>query len=291
MNRREILLAEDFDSVDWDAVEDSAKTGSKTHNMWLSKHMTGICGVGKWMHRWKHWTEASCPCCGVEIETTRHVVECTSTRMSQHFHECITDLSRWLTAQQTHPNIDSFVIDVLSRRQLGLLPEEVAPDDIGEAVETQNRIGWTALLEGRMAKQWRQTQSNCHKSVGSRKTARSWAANLVSQLKEIAHSMWLKRDEITQEKLELGIRVQEGETMDDRMREQFALGVEGLPEDKKRLIEEGEEKVLNNTFEHKCLWLDTVRSSRAMEAETQESEVAQMQGHMTMWLATTLHDE
>ena len=103
--------------------------------------------------------------------------------------------------------------------------------------------------------------------------------------------MWLKRNEITQEKLELGIRAQEGETMDDRTREQFALGVEGLPEDKKRLIEEGEEKVLNNTFECKCLWLDTVRSSRAMEAETQESEVAQMQGHVTMWLATTLHDE
>jgi hypothetical protein len=43
---------------------------------WVTKHVTGVCGVGKWLERWQWQNHSRCPRCDAPGEDHRHVYRC-----------------------------------------------------------------------------------------------------------------------------------------------------------------------------------------------------------------------
>lgn len=66
-----VLLKE----VDWTATEVALQSIPRQRRVFLMKHVCGMCGVGKFMQRWKEWQHDSCPRCGTR-EDASHVWLC-----------------------------------------------------------------------------------------------------------------------------------------------------------------------------------------------------------------------
>ena len=71
-------------------------------------------------------------------------------------------------------------------------------------------------------------QEECCREVGSRRTARRWAQNLVSSLLEMVHGSWRFRNDAVHEKDAQGASAAEGVELTAAIAEQLELGTEGL---------------------------------------------------------------
>jgi hypothetical protein len=47
--------------INWEAIGKALQSLPRTHQHFVCKHTMSMCGVGKWMLRWKEWTSAQCP--------------------------------------------------------------------------------------------------------------------------------------------------------------------------------------------------------------------------------------
>jgi hypothetical protein len=81
--------------VDWYALEGAMMSMSRSRSIFVAKHNSGMCGVGKFMKRW--W-------CGEE-ETASHVWHCRDHEASSVWQQAMNRLAIWLSSVQTSPDI------------------------------------------------------------------------------------------------------------------------------------------------------------------------------------------
>jgi hypothetical protein len=66
-----------LEDVHWEAIIALAsKEVSRVKRTFVSKSAVGMCGVGKFLKRWKQATSAKCPRCGEAVEDMEHVLRC-----------------------------------------------------------------------------------------------------------------------------------------------------------------------------------------------------------------------
>jgi hypothetical protein len=53
-----------FGLIHWDNIAHALKEIPRQRRVFISKHSVGMCGVGKFMKRWKEWDTDACPRCG-----------------------------------------------------------------------------------------------------------------------------------------------------------------------------------------------------------------------------------
>jgi hypothetical protein len=66
-----------FDLVDWEAKGCEMREIKRSRRVFLAKHCSGMCGVGKFIFRWKEWEHDLCSRCGIS-EDSAHVWLCSS---------------------------------------------------------------------------------------------------------------------------------------------------------------------------------------------------------------------
>jgi hypothetical protein len=62
---------------------------SRGRRVFLSKHVSGMCGVGKFMLRWKEWDHDKCPRCGLP-EDSKHVWKCANPQVVDLWDKAIS---------------------------------------------------------------------------------------------------------------------------------------------------------------------------------------------------------
>ena len=82
--------------IDWKVVHKSHKALDPSNNKWLSKWMTGFCGVGKMMKIYGFQTHSKCPKCQQDNETTDHVLQCQSYGTHCLWQKSMRELSTWI---------------------------------------------------------------------------------------------------------------------------------------------------------------------------------------------------
>ena len=115
--RRNKIAEEDFDLVNWDALERAMKYWAVLYRVFYTKHMTGCCGV-------KHFeniitrgaTSAACPCCPDPDETTLHVLLCKNETRWKLYFESIVKFEAWLKKKKTDPELTSLLVRYLKGR-------------------------------------------------------------------------------------------------------------------------------------------------------------------------------
>ena len=178
LHTKGILSQEYFDLVDWDAIKDAQMYYPNGFSLWIAKHVTGFCGVGKMLFRWGHWTNNHCPCCDMECETSRHILVCRDEEMATEFHNSVEVLELWMMKVDTCPEIADCIVTTIAQHQPSCFSRTADPL-ITDAATEQDNIGWTNFMEGKISKLWRVHQRKYYSATGSRKTSRAWAYGLV----------------------------------------------------------------------------------------------------------------
>ena len=95
----------DSNAVDWKATAKAMKTVPHSRRIYVTKHSAGICGVGKWMKRWKQRESAKCPRCDHEEEDAQHVLKCRGEGVEQAWETALESLEQRCIDLNTDPDI------------------------------------------------------------------------------------------------------------------------------------------------------------------------------------------
>jgi hypothetical protein len=153
-----------------------------------------MCGVGKFMVRWKEKETACCPRCG-EYEDARHVWLCNNVDACNLWKTELDKLMAWLVTIDTDPEIIDALIDNLRQR---FLAQEVQPkvytNKIRMGIQKQENIGWVNFFEGFIIQDWQDLQQHYYSSIRSLRTGRRWHQAVLKRLWDIAWKLWEQRN-------------------------------------------------------------------------------------------------
>jgi hypothetical protein len=147
--------------INWTLIHTALRSLPFGKKRWLIKHLTGVCGVGKMMHRWNKGT-SHCPHCDRLNEDTLHVIICPAPCAMITWDKSLKISSQWMIDSKTLPQLCTFIIQTLQRWRIGQDPPPTPThDDFGlhHAIIKETRIGWKNFLDGFILTKWQQVQS------------------------------------------------------------------------------------------------------------------------------------
>jgi len=193
-------MTENFSrNVNWVACEKAMKDLRIGRRHWVAKHVSGHCGVGTCMLKWKKQENDACPRCG-EQEDARHVWTCQSPEACLLRSQDLFKLRKWLKEQDTAPEISRVLMTRLTSWSFNTraYPQRVRDMDIRRALQEQDDIGWTNLLEGCVSQHWAVAPTNYYKWMGSRKSGRRWTIALIKKLWDVVWDLWDQQNLVLQ---------------------------------------------------------------------------------------------
>jgi len=223
LDEKGILEQEDFHLVNWEAMGKALESRSPQFCTWVTKHVSGQCGVGSKMFKWKYWDTSNCPCCDEPNETTLHLSKCNSEHMLTAFAAQTLKFLDWLEEANTSPDIIAYFTTVLQQHDC---PEDGTnfPNHMALACTAQGYIGWDNLMFGRVATEWQNLQHQHYRSISSRRSADRWAADITYRLLQFSHALWMARNRFLHERDEQGLLLAEGQNLTDAITQSYLRG-------------------------------------------------------------------
>lgn len=112
-----------------------------------------MCGVGKYMVRWKQRDSPACPRCG-EFEDAAHVWRCHGSNSDQVWENSIEKLRVWMTQHNTDPDIAELLVDMLKSWREDTPLTTTPAYGLGLLIIRQQELGGLAILEGCLFYEW-----------------------------------------------------------------------------------------------------------------------------------------
>jgi hypothetical protein len=243
-----------IESINWAAIGDAMKEVPRKRRIFISKHICGMCGVGKFMHRWKQCNDSSCPRCG-EHEDARHVWTCHGKGADDIWTQSLSELECWMSQVQTDPDVQHAILSHLQswRENNGEpLPTNFLLD---EAVSSQERLGWQRFFEGWIAVEWSSAQQAYYTLMKSCRTGKRWVISLIKKLWDVAWDLWEHRNGIPHNTTNL-VSEAELRTLDRKIRSIFLqLQIMSLSAQDRHLLSTLLPRLLKKDRAHKSEWL------------------------------------
>ena len=274
--------------VDWNVVDTAMKALPDGLQHWCTKHVVGMCGVGKFRVRWKIDKSNRCPMCG-EPEDHLHVPRCESVPATTAWSTQYDALALWMDSNHTAPAIATTILGILSLVRnsdpeatfsySGLDPLAYLPT-FGEACQAQLTIGPQGLLEGLLATQWATLQQTYLHSIGSRRRGPTWAKNLSHQLIQLGFQMWENRNKIFHSEDSLANQ-RLSRQLNAAIKAQYAKGPGGFTKNgsvASRQFRIPMERIMSRPTQSKRKWLQWMKLERAHTERTLKSRRKYMFG-------------
>jgi len=99
-----------FESINWTAMEKTAKILPRSTTIRMAKFVTGTLPVGMEMERRTQWKAAYCPRCKCPIETPEHIIQCSSEESRNLMQKSLERLSLWLTNMHTNEELNHQIV-------------------------------------------------------------------------------------------------------------------------------------------------------------------------------------
>ncbi|CAJ1943729.1 unnamed protein product [Cylindrotheca closterium] len=195
---RQTITPEAELETDWTSLARAMSSLPAGVQRWTTKHVVGMCGIGKFKVRWGSADSAACPCCG-EFEDHLHVPRCMAPSASAEWERQTATLDQWLDTQVTDPATKHAVLHLLQGVSDPSLPcSRLVPVRLRPAFLSQQRIGYQCLLEGRLSVQWpwAALQEQDLQSRGSQRSPALWISRLSHQLILLGFHMWEHRNSV-----------------------------------------------------------------------------------------------
>jgi hypothetical protein len=184
--------------VDWPLIGFAMKQAPRSRRAFVTKHTCGMCGVGKFMKRWKEWEEDICPRCG-EQEDAPHVWRCKGPGTAEIWNKSLQELETLLHQLDTDPTLTYIILVHLRGWWSGENVTYIPPREFQDLLHDQQTIGWRRFFKGWFAYSWAEMQQRYYNLLWSSRTGRRWASAIVLKLCNIAWDMWEHRNGILHE--------------------------------------------------------------------------------------------
>ena len=255
-------------NTDWIALQKSAKHYPRWK--WLSKYVTGICGVGVMLQIWKHQTHSSCPRCGMAKETAEHILTCKSPPATAIWNATIAQLEKWMNDNDSEPHMTEIICSSLRAWREGVrlpYPTTEIPLIVMEAMVEQDNIGWYNFSNGFISRKWRMIQKAHLKDIGSMKSAILWISRFQKRIWEIPWILWQHRNDFLHNDGKT-VHFQEIAAINRSIRSEYRLTGNGLPDSYQHLFQDDVDELIEKTISTKQAWLMSVWVARDHHMQT-----------------------
>jgi hypothetical protein len=109
------------------------KSVPRGRRVFISKHSARMCGVWKFMKRWRQWKEDQCPRCG-EPEDAAHVWKCNGEGAKDIWEKALDELEMWLRSVDTDLTLTYILVTSLKGWQSGVTGGYKPPRVFQEAI-------------------------------------------------------------------------------------------------------------------------------------------------------------
>jgi hypothetical protein len=140
-------------STNWDAIGQAMIETSRNRRAFISKHVVGMCGVGKFMVRWKQRDTAACPRCG-EFEDALHIWMCKAESTFPFWDTALQDLEAWMTTADTDPDIQSAILHYLRTWRDDTRYSYDTSAELDPLISQQSLHWWHLFFEGWIDMGW-----------------------------------------------------------------------------------------------------------------------------------------
>jgi hypothetical protein len=253
--------------IDWESSKRSRLGIDKSKQKWLSKWMTGFCGVGIMLKRYKHQKHSKCPRCLSDNENVHHVLRCTQHGAKSLWTQSIDSLEQWMTRNQGHPELIELIILGLNKwHDQHIIPYDydILEPLLKQAYNQQRRIGWASFIEGFWSRSWRLCQDEYLKSLRSQKSSLLWISRVQRKIWMIAWEMWDHRNMFLHNK-GASIHAYEMQALEGEINNEWNTGLDQLPQNYSHLFSGTVQDRMLDTVNNKLMWLISVWSARDNE--------------------------
>ena len=260
----EVLLAEQFDEVDWKHVSYTlTDCVPRLFQVWACKQTMNIAGTNAFLSH-QDGRDKHCPCCTVAIETTGHILFCQEEGRVEAFDLSAKALKNWMVASHTDPDLIYCIMEYVLDRGETLMEDIVRelPHRYRRIGHSQDTIGWRRFLEGMISKQFAPLQQQYLTTQGSRLSIEAWASGLVTRLLEITHGQWLYRNYTVHDGIAGTAATARKEEIQKEIERQQELGDEGLLTEDMFLAEVNLEDMEASSGAQQEYWLLAIKAAR-----------------------------
>ena len=250
---------------DIDAFTHAARNVPSHLQRWITKWACGICGVSKWLERWKEQPHSKCPRCLTDNETVDHVIHCLQPDATLCWDTGIESIQMWMSCNNSIPGLAEAVKLRLSqwRNHQPLLDIPHMDKTVAELIYAQDNLGWDALCFGTVHKSWSKEQGQYLTALGKRTTGVTWVSRFIRKIWDLQHSMWLHRNSFVHDNNSKSIHQQEASRIIIRViREEFVRGRDGLSQDYAGLFRGTADSMVAKDSATRMRWLSHIWAGR-----------------------------
>ena len=259
---RQRFKSDIYSLYDWEALDDAIRPLSLSRRLWLTKHLSGWCSVGRMAKRWRLRATDECPRCQFP-ENARHVWSCKDPRAISQMETSVTQLKVQLGRLYTSPIVTNVIVRRIMEWKRGVPFSQVNTTHpfVSQALREQDLMGWDAFLEGSISQAWRQAQEYYLAFSKSPRTSKRWTSALIQKVFDVAWDQWEHRNGILHDVDNKFDKVIE-RRVDGEIRSQFRVGLGALPRADHGLFRAGVQRILSRPLKSKQSWLTFVRAAR-----------------------------
>jgi hypothetical protein len=249
--------------IDWTLSEKSHLSMDTHRHRWLSKWLTGFCGVGIMLQRYRHQNHSDCPRCGVSGETTAHIIQCQESGAKSLWRNGIKSLEGWMLDNQGHPEMTRIICRQLQNWQMKREDPHLTPSEgtLILACQQQQKIGWFNFIQGFLSLQWRVCQAEHLIRTKSKKSAILWMSRFQKRLFQIVWDLWDHRNKLLHG---AGDRMHPTSlrNIDEDIQSEWNRNLDTLPSRYANLFTGTIDKILNFQPNEKKRWLTSIWAAR-----------------------------
>ena len=259
-----ILLAHQFEEVDWYIVHKTLRRVPRLFQIWACKQVTGIAGTFHFQSKYDKKVDPLCRSCGRCNETAEHTLFCPEAGRVDALMKTIHNMGEWLEDVGTCHDLLYCLVRYAQGRG-GRTMEDVCDglsDQFQRMAISQDKIGWRRFMEGMMSKEIAPIQTRFLRLSNSRLTIDRWGVGLVTKLLECTHGQWLYRNIVVHDRTSGDIASQRKKEIQMEVEKQQELGDNGLLREDRFLLKIKLDDLEMSSGEQEEYWLLAIRAAR-----------------------------
>lgn len=254
--------------IDWEVCHRSHKAMEKYRHRWLSKWMTGFCGVGYMMAICKFQVHSKCPRCNQDDEKVPHILQCPDARAQDLWQEGLVKLRRWILDNNGPEDMaDALYHNLMAWQSFSPFPPQLPESPtLRRALLDQDKLGWFQVFDGFLARSWRAHVQTYFSTIDNAKSSMLWMSRLQNRIWRIPWEMWSHRNNILHHE-ESTLHQHELVAVNSSIIQEWTRGQATLPNRYKHLFQGTLQSRLADNHHYKRMWLTSVWAARESQGD------------------------
>lgn len=250
--------------IDWELLHRAHRNFPSPMRTWLSKWLTGFCGIGTTLFLYKFQHHTRCPRCNRTNETVEHVIQCTHDSAQTLWKTEIDAIKQWMLNNEFPLEMATAIHDSLLSWQSNSSYYIPHLDNTGvrAAMHEQDKIGWKSFMDGFQSRKWRATLAAHLEFIRSQRSALLLLSKLMKKLWLLSHMMWKHRNNILHKE---GSSIHQYDLikLNEAITAEFERGLGALPRREYIHLFVGNiDTRLNDSYHSKRMWIASVWTAR-----------------------------